>query len=145
MLGRFFFLNLDMLDDARFNTSKNVPPERESAPAANGQTDGQSDGQLTEWQLAAMTPLFALGRIVATPAAIAAIVESDAEPGDLLQRHRRGDWGDLSDHDIQANNRALVQGERLLSSYALPGNGGKIWIITEADRSVTTLLLPSEY
>ncbi len=65
-----------------------------------------------------------------------------------MKRHLDGDWGDLSDEDRDSNNRALVDGNRLFSSYKLPSpvNGqDKIWIITEADRSTTTVLFPNEY
>jgi len=61
----------------------------------------------------------------------------------LISRHARGDWGDLSEKDRVANERALVEGDRILSAYVLPQ--GRVWIITEADRSVTTALLPEEY
>jgi hypothetical protein len=61
-----------------------------------------------------------------------------------LRRHARGDWGDLDDEDRQANERALQDGARLLSTY-VASNGTKFWIIPEADRSATTVLLPDEY
>lgn len=61
-----------------------------------------------------------------------------------LGRHHCADWGDVCQEDAEANESALVHGERLLSVYNMP-DGGKIWIITEADRSATTVLLPSEY
>jgi len=98
-----------------------------------------------EWPDLEAPVLFSIGRVVATPAAILAIVEADGEPGELLQRHRRGDWGDLDGHDVAANNEAVVNGGRLLSAYALPATGEKIWIISEASRETTTLLLPNEY
>ena len=59
-------------------------------------------------------------------------------------RHLTGDWGEVDEHDQQENERSLTIGCRLLSAYTLP-TGEKLWIITEADRSVTTILLPSEY
>jgi hypothetical protein len=62
----------------------------------------------------------------------------------VLARHVSGDWGELPVEDIAANELALLTGKRLLSSYALPGDG-KVWVITEADRSSTTILLPNEY
>lgn len=62
----------------------------------------------------------------------------------ILLRHVTGDWGDLDEHDCQENELSVVQCFRLFSSYTL-SNGTKLWIITEADRSATTLLLPSEY
>ena len=65
-------------------------------------------------------------------------------PADLLARHQRGDWGEVCEEDRLANESALREGERLFSVYRL-SSGTKIWIITERDRSSTTLLLPSEY
>ena len=62
----------------------------------------------------------------------------------LIARHQRGDWGTVDAEDWASNDRSLVEGTRLLSAYTLPGET-KIWIITEADRSSTTLLLPEEY
>lgn len=89
-------------------------------------------------------PRFRLGRILATPGAIATLKEAGVPAENLLRRHHRGDWGELSEADIQANENALKDEARLLSAYNLP-NEARMWIITEADRSATTLLLPSEY
>ena len=89
-------------------------------------------------------PRFPLGRVVATPGAIAALQASRQSTLDLLKRHAQGDWGELDAHDVAENELALVNGFRLLSAYTL-SDGTRIWIITEADRSATTLLLPSEY
>jgi len=93
---------------------------------------------------------FSLGQIVATRGALAAV-----PPGrmmDALARHRRGDWGCVCRDDAAANDRALDEGERLLSAYPIDpakpakGYGANVfWIITEADRSATTYLLPDEY
>lgn len=85
-----------------------------------------------------------LGQVVATPGALEALEEAKVTPLSLLIRHASGDWGQLCDEDREANNRALIHGERVLSNYPLK-TGERIWIITEWDRSVTTLLLPSEY
>jgi len=90
------------------------------------------------------TPRFAPGHVLATPAAFAALALANVTPQSLLLRHLCGDWGDLDELDRQQNNFALAMSARLLSSYALPG-GGKVWVITEADRSVTTVLLPEDY
>jgi hypothetical protein len=87
---------------------------------------------------------FPIGKPVITPAAQAALDAGDISAVLLLARHVNGDWGDLSVEDLAANELAVLTGERLLSSYTMPG-GGKIWIITEADRSATTILLPDEY
>lgn len=85
-----------------------------------------------------------LGRVVGTPAALEALAAAGADVLDLLARHARGDWGDLGAEDKRLNDRAVKEGSRLLSAY-LVGDGVKVWIITEADRSVTTVLLPDEY
>ena len=88
--------------------------------------------------------LFPLGQVVATPGALALLEEHQMDPFTFLNCHVHGDWGDaLSFEDVEANNAALIQCERLLSSYWL--GKAKLWIISEWDRSVTTLLLPSEY
>jgi len=86
--------------------------------------------------------LFPLGQIVATPGALAAL-DSDTILHALC-RHASGDWGDLCEEDIAENALSLCQGFRLLSAYEY-ADKPKFWIITEADRSVTTVLLPSEY
>ncbi len=91
------------------------------------------------------TPLlFPLGHIVATPPALSVLQTHGIQPVTLLQRHVIGDWGDLDPEDVQANTDALAHGWRLFSSYAI-ADGVKVWIITEADRSVTTLLMPDDY
>ena len=87
---------------------------------------------------------FLLGRIVATPGALTALEKAGQTPDIFLIRHATGDWGELDDHDRRENEYSVAHGFRILSAYNLP-NGTRIWIITEADRSVTTLLLPSEY
>lgn len=84
------------------------------------------------------------GQVVITPGALDAFI-SAREPFDpYLQRHERGDWGDLDSDDRRANDAALLHGTRLLSAYTL-GDGTRIWIITEADRSSTVILTPDEY
>ena len=87
---------------------------------------------------------FALGRLLATLGALSALWEAGVSPLALLKRHAHGDWGDLHEDDQRANELALRQGTRLLSAYAL-ATGERVWIITEADRSATTLLTPEEY
>ena len=84
---------------------------------------------------------FLLGRVGATPGVLDAV--SMEELRSLLRRHAAGDWGDCTPEDAAQNDRALANGARLLSVYETPG--GKVWLITEADRSATTALLPSEY
>ena len=87
---------------------------------------------------------FPLGRLLATPGALHALEKAGQQLQEFLNRHSEGDWGELDSHDIQENEFSLEQGLRLLSSYTTAA-GDKLWIITEADRSATTLLLPEEY
>ena len=87
---------------------------------------------------------FPLGRIVATPGARAALQAAGQTPHEFLARHLRKDWGDLSAEDRQENELSLREGFRLLSAYHTK-LGETVWIITEADRSATTVFLPSEY
>jgi hypothetical protein len=87
---------------------------------------------------------FALGRLVATPGAMAAMIGSGDNPADYLARHLSGDWGELSPHDVAENEYAVSRELRIFSSYRLT-DGTTIWVITEADRSSTTILLPEEY
>ena len=85
---------------------------------------------------------FALGRTVATPSVLETIPPDEIFAA--LRRHQSCDWGDLCPKDKWSNDRAVREGERLLSVY-LSEDGIKFWIITEADRSVTTVLLPEDY
>lgn len=87
---------------------------------------------------------FSLGRILLTPGAMGAFADAKEQCDLYLARHAQGDWGDLCEDDLEENELSLVQGFRLLSAYRL-NDLEKIWIITEADRSVTTILLPGEY
>jgi len=87
---------------------------------------------------------FPLGQLAATPGAIQAMEESGMEPGFFLEQHTRGQWGLVSEEDWRLNDQALIDGDRLLSAYKTL-RGVKLWVITEADRSVTTILLPDEY
>jgi hypothetical protein len=90
------------------------------------------------------TTLFQLGQIVATPGALEALEASGQLASDFIRRHVSGDWGELDAQDRKENEFSLKNGYRILSAYHLR-NGQKLWIITEADRSSTTLLLPEEY
>ena len=94
--------------------------------------------------IAQSKPLFDLGRTVATPAALDAVLASGQSPDEFLDRHVRGNWGEVCEEDRESNDQAVTEGERILSSYQT-NDGVKIWVITEADRSATTLLLPEEY
>lgn len=88
--------------------------------------------------------MFMLGRTVATPGALRALETAGMAAGDLLDRHQRGEWGDIHPDDRGLNEEGLASGGRLMSVYTLC-TGETVWIITEWDRSVTTLLLPDEY
>ena len=83
-----------------------------------------------------------LGRLVTTPSLLESVTQEDILTG--IQRHQAGDWGDLSSEDHAANDRALDDGSRILSAYQA-ANSTRFWILTEADRSITTVLLPSDY
>ena len=104
---------------------------RESQPAEEGHEEEPQ-------------PRFALGLILGTPGAIEALAEAEQDPAELLLRHVTGDWGQLDDEDKQQNELSVEHGYRILSAYELE-NAIRIWVITEADRSATTILLPSEY
>lgn len=87
---------------------------------------------------------FPLGQVVATPGALEALEESSQLPQDFLSRHQSGDWGQVDGDDSAANDLALKEGSRILSAYKTL-KGVKLWVITEADRSSTCILLPDEY
>lgn len=88
--------------------------------------------------------LFPLGQIVATPGALHVLEQLHIDPRVLLSRHQAGDWGDLCPADRDENHLSVNEGFRILSNYPV-GDDERLWVITEADRSVTTILLPSEY
>lgn len=95
---------------------------------------------------------FRLGQLAATPGSLETLERIDVSPIELIRRHSRGDWGDVHPEDRELNEQALIDGGRLMSVYKLKAAQARkedddvtIWVITEADRSVTTILLPSEY
>ena len=87
---------------------------------------------------------FPLGQIVATPGALAAFERNGQQPIEFLHRHAAGDWGEVCEEDKRANDHAVENGARILSAYTLT-DGTKVWVITEADRASTAMLLPEEY
>ena len=89
-------------------------------------------------------PRFSLGRIVSTPGALAALEESGETASTFLKRHHSGDWGDVCPEDAEANEEALANGERIFSVYHTAKNE-KVYVITEANRSSTCVLLSDEY
>lgn len=89
-----------------------------------------------------MPAKFSLGQIVATPNALSHLTKQDIDAA--IRRHVGGDWGDVCTDDAKENELSLKEGFRLLSVYRAE-NGTKFWIITEADRSATTVLLPEDY
>lgn len=89
-------------------------------------------------------PLFSVGVVVATAGAIAALEATGDKYCEFLRRHERGDWGEIDPEDRGVNEEALKEGTRIVSVYRL-SDGTKVWIITEADRSSTCILLPEEY
>ena len=90
---------------------------------------------------------FPLGQLAATPGVLDLLDRYHVNLFDLLARHASGDWGDVGAEDAHANEQALIHGNRLLSCYTLvPGDPDtRVWAISEANRSVTTLMMPLEY
>jgi hypothetical protein len=99
----------------------------------------------------APVPRFPLGRVVATPGALAAMQEAGVAPADLLRRHVSGDWGDVPAEDAAENELSVREGFRILSSCPLLGTDARVWVITDGvddddgHRAATTMLLPDEY
>ncbi len=89
-------------------------------------------------------PLFPLGELSITPGALELLKKQATPPLRFIARHWFGDWGDIGEAELQANQDALMEGDRLFSAYDLDAEH-RLWIITAADRSTTTLLLPMEY
>ena len=87
---------------------------------------------------------FPLGQVVATPGALRALQKAEQSPQEFLNRHANGDWGEVPEEDKQENEFSVQRGLRILSAYTTSA-GDRIWVLTEADRSATTILLPSEY
>jgi hypothetical protein len=148
--GERVLLNDTILDQlaAYFAAHEGADAERffrQLATMPNPQRLGLQD-RYVGWLTPARTPAprFALGQTVATPGALQALAAAGQSPSALLERHVRGDWGLVEPEDAQANDDALHQGGRLLSVYATV-LGTRLWVLTEHDRSVTTLLLPDEY
>jgi len=90
-------------------------------------------------------PKFPLGRIVATPAALAALARTGDSAHELLTRTVPGDYGTVCKEDWKANDDAVAHGERVFSAYLLKDGQTKLWVITEADRSSTCILTPDDY
>lgn len=90
------------------------------------------------------TPRLSLGQVVATPGALRALEEANQLPSEFLARHQSGDWGEVDDEDQKENELSVDKGFRILSAYRTKMSV-RIWVITEADRSATTILLPEEY
>jgi len=89
-------------------------------------------------------PLFPLGRVVATPGALHALERAEQTPEEFLNRHDRGDWGQMTEAEKYKNDYSVQYGFRILSTYTTNA-GDRIWVLTEADRSATTILLPHTY
>jgi hypothetical protein len=92
-----------------------------------------------------MAALFPPGQLVATPAALALLASAGENPAVLLARHVSGDWGEVSLEDARENELSVREGFRIVSSYPVGSDGARVWLITEADRSSTCILLPEEY
>ncbi len=99
---------------------------------------------MTRQTITALAALFPLGRTVATPGALSALCDAGQSPLEFLRRHQTGDWGELCDADKRENELSLKNDFRILSAYRTVRDE-RLWVITEADRSATTILLPEEY
>jgi hypothetical protein len=110
--------------------------EREPSLPGEGEENDNAPEQLK--------PLFELGQLVGTPGALRALQEAEQDPLELLARHVTGDWGELDDEDKKENDFSVEHGFRILSALTV-STGVKVWVITEWDRSATTILLPDEY
>jgi hypothetical protein len=87
---------------------------------------------------------FQVGQLVSTPGALRALAKAGQSPLEFVSRHCQGDWGEVDREDATANEHAVDNDERILSAYRTCLDA-KVWVITEADRSATTILLPDEY
>ena len=121
----------------RYGTCERCHDRRQEEVQAMGDNGGNGKVQ-------AKGPRFSLGQVVATPGAIEAMEEANQNPAQLLGRHIQGDWGEVCPEDAQENEFSVSHDLRILSVYTLK-TGVKVWVITEADRSATTFLLPEEY
>jgi hypothetical protein len=118
-------------------------PSPESPPSDGA--DGTLSGLRQRYPALVLTIRFLPGSVLLTPGAAQALKENeDADLLDYLIRHLTGDWGNIDSHDRKVNEEALRNEQRLLSCYTLP-DGRALWLITEADRSTSTFLLPEEY
>jgi hypothetical protein len=128
---------LDALRDA-------LVPLLEALPAVTLHLTWSADNRCWISHILARVPLFSLGMVVGTQGAVAALEAAGQSPQEFLDRHVRGDWGDVPEADKHENDFSLQHGFRILSSYTTR-TGERIWVLTEADRSATTILLPDEY
>ena len=92
-----------------------------------------------------MAALFPLGQLVATPGALALLAGAGEDPAGLFARHVSGDWGEVPPEDARENDLSVREGFRIVSNYPVGSDGARVWLITEADRSSTCILLPEEY
>lgn len=120
----------------------------EQAAAYAAKCDEKAPKTWAEAEMVAPSPIkFQPGTVVATVGALEVVGENHHLLAELVRRHLSGDWGEVDKEDAAANDRALKHGERVLSSYTVDGPEGKskLWVLTEADRSSTTVLTPGEY
>ena len=124
---------------------KALRPLRRDPPAVTLAVRWQPDRQ--GWISSIIRPFkpkSSLGELVATPGALQALAEAGHSPMEFVRRHQSGDWGDVNEEDRRENEYSVEHGLRILSAYRT-ARGVRVWVITEADRSATTLLLPEEY
>ena len=115
-----------------------------TSAACRARTTSTRSGRVSKGWVASVAALFPLGRLVATPGALALLRRAGEDHlTALLERHRSGDWGDVPPEDARENEFSVRYGFRVLSSYRVAEE--RLLVVTEADRSVTTFLLSEEY
>ena len=124
-------------------TSSNDPGHEQAESASSSSSQGHASTLMLLMRRLTPAP-FSLGNVVATPGAIDLLDTCGMHANEILSRHQRGDWGVVCREDAEQNKQALKHHHRLLSSYVIGLQQERIWLITEHDRSVTTILLPSE-
>jgi hypothetical protein len=122
---------------ARATKERRYPIWREASKPYNHETEAKRKKDMGE-------PRFKLGQVVATPSALEALEDAGQLPAEFLRRHVAGDWGDVVADDRRENETSVANGFRILSAYKTT-KGVRLWVITEADRTSTCILLPEEY
>jgi hypothetical protein len=128
-----------MADAADTDANRTLKPKRKTRARATTAQAKQGDTKHTNTE-----PLFSLGHLGMSPGALTALLALSLDPNVFIKRHVTGDWSEMEAEDQEVNRRALSVRSRVFSAYTFGANK-KLWVITEADRSSTMILLPGEY